>query len=268
MSASSFHDFNSVEALSVNFFGEDAGLKFSIPMFRLQFLMNELGLKSYGDLLQRINLDPDIKDRAMLAFSFHSGEFFRDPYYFTSFRKQLNQFPREKKITVWMPLAGAGLEVYSIAIALFEERGLEGFYLEVSDFNQASIRIIERGQVYADNDRSLYSNYKKGGGKGNVDDYFHGTNPVFKDSVKSLIHISSKDFRNPSGYTYDIIVCRDALLAFRKDTARLRMANLCDAVNPGGLLCLGYREKGPESIHRSDFKPLDFRYGIYRKKEG
>jgi chemotaxis protein methyltransferase CheR len=183
------------------------------------------------------------------AMTVNETYFFREEYQLRCLvRDMLPEVVRSRTgsepIRIWSMPSSSGEEPYSIAIYLLEHwAGLADWDVEViaSDIDTD---ILERAR------RGRYSQRSVNGLPARLLDRYFTRQPDGEfqicDELRQSVEftrvnlMSPADVRNYTGF--DVIFCRNLLIYFDDLSRRQAAETFFDALNPGGLICLGHSE--------------------------
>jgi chemotaxis protein methyltransferase CheR len=228
---------------------EQAGLV--VDAERVYLLENRLGVVARREGFASVSdLVRAVRDRAeerlvwavVEAMAPAQTAFFRDPAVFEALASDLEMEARHgARPRVWSAGAGAGQEIYSLAMLLIE-RGVEGVELFASDLSSG---LIDRAQA------GVYSTFEVQHGLSarrlvrhfeNQDDAF-----VISAEIRRRVRwrrINLLEVR-PAAEVFDVILCRNVLSGLTQKARERVLAALAGRLAPGGRLILGAEEEVP-----------------------
>ena len=241
--------------------GERAGLK--VDPEKTYLLENRLGpvarREGFGSVHEFISAVRDRdEDRliwaAVEAMSPAETAFFREPGVFEYIVGQvLPDLARRREggpLRLWAAGCGTGQEVYSLAMAL-EEAAPAGLTLEVFGSDLCERR-LEKAQA------GVYSQFEvqRGLSAQRLVRHFEGLEDGFALSprVRQMVRWRRVNLMEDISRLgqFDLVLCRN-LMGYLLDEARGRvLANLRDALAPGGRLVLGATEAAPGLVAAAD----------------
>lgn len=175
--------------------------------------------------------------------------FFREEYQLKCLvNHMLQEVVRRKRdtspIRIWSMPSSSGEEPYSIALYLMEYwKGINDWDVELiaSDIDTAILERARRG-IYST--RSVHNLPPTLLGK-----YFHpqaGGDYRINDDLRQSVEFSRVNLMNAADVRpyrgFDIIFCRNLLIYFDDLSRRQAADTFFDALNPGGMICLGHSE--------------------------
>jgi chemotaxis protein methyltransferase CheR len=168
--------------------------------------------------------------------------FFQDPKMFARLADDLQARTRGGgSARVWSAACGAGQEIYSLAM-LADERRIEGVELFASDLAERRLEKARNGLYTAIEAQQGLSARRLVRHFVNADEDFQVI-PRLRARVRwrrmNLIEA-------PAGIgAFDVILCRGVLHAFLEPARDRALANLAQALRPGGHLVLGANDPAP-----------------------
>ncbi|MFD1951175.1 CheR family methyltransferase [Sphingomonas arantia] len=189
--------------------------------------------------------DPALSDAVIEALLNGETSFFRDPDCFGQLSD--NVVPRvmaarpDRALRIWSAGCSTGQEAYSVAIALAENAGLDGWQVDIvaTDVSRGAIEQARAGR---------YSEFEVGRGLSPQratawfvrDGDRWRVRAALRDSVR--FHTLSLLDTAPLPGTFDIILCRNVLSRFAGDVRRRAVQRLARAIAPDGFVMLGAGE--------------------------
>jgi chemotaxis protein methyltransferase CheR len=220
---------------------------------RLQPLLNELGLFSFSDLLEKARRDPTrrILTRIIDAMSTNETYFFRDkaPFELLKFKilpdhyDRLEAAGKPKSIDIWSAASSTGQEVYSVAIVLkelFPDLNRWRVRILGTDISEAAVRQASLGR---------YNEVEMGRGltPDKLERYFIKRDDGLwqvRDDLRALVQFRKMNLLAPwvGIGKYDIILCRNVAIYFSREDRQRLFDQIADHLNPGGALMIGSTE--------------------------
>ncbi len=113
---------------------------------RILELMRAEKLATVSAFQDRVLHDAACLERLLLGLSVHATAMFRDPSFYSTFRRQVVPLLRTyPTVQIWVAGCSTGEEVYSLAILLQEERLYERCRIYATDISQAVLRKARDG---------------------------------------------------------------------------------------------------------------------------
>lgn len=211
--------------------------------------MDAVGASDFAGYFVRLKSDIDERERLINAFTVNETYFLREDHQLACLVEDLLPRIAESRnpgdrIRLWSMPCSTGEEPYSIAMWLLEHwRMVDAYNVEIvgSDIDTEALAAARAG-VFGE--RSL----------GRLPDamleaYFEAPRRGRRKIIDDLRESVSFTFANlidppslRSQGLFDVIFCRNVLIYFDDAARRKTIANLHDALTPGGYLCLGHSE--------------------------
>lgn len=221
---------------------------------RLRGLMGDMGLKSLGELLQKLRDRNDIRLRQRIidAMTTHETLWFRDQYAFESLKRIiLPELERQKVPTVriWSAGCASGQEPYSISMTCQEYRAeypkhpLGNVQITATDISPTILRIAREG-IYEEvaMARGLMSDRR--------DRFFDsiGEKVAIKPEIKQQVVFREFNLKNPfvGLGRFHVVFCRNVMIYFSDELKTIILSRIASVMEPNGYLFLG----GSETISR------------------
>lgn len=239
---------------------------------RIAVRMRARGVHSFADYSRVLDGDAHEYDLLLDALTINVTKFFRNAEAWTSLAPYLLERWRasEGAMAVWSAGCASGEEAYTAAIALaeaartsFTSDRLSRARVIATDIDRVS---LERAQAarypvsaFTEMPGDLARRWLEPAG----DDGMRSPLPEIRALVQVLRHDLTRE-RAPTGTGgFDLIVCRNVVIYFDRDTQERLFQTFAQALQPGGLLLLGKVETllGPA---RERLKLLDARERIYQ----
>src|SRR6266550_6283240 len=140
---------------------------------RIFELMRAEKLGTVSAFQDRVLHDGACLDRLLLGLSVHATAMFRDPSFYSTFRRQVVPLLRTyPTVQIWIAGCSTGEEVYSLAILLQEERLYDKCRIYATDISRAVLRKARDGIFPLAAMREYTSNYHQAGGVHEFSDYY------------------------------------------------------------------------------------------------
>ncbi len=254
--------------------------KLALVANRLRARLRLLKLPSYRAYYEYARGHEDELTACIDAITTNETYFFREPRQWAYFETDmlpalLRRNAKTKTLRIWSAACSTGEEPYSVAIFL-KEHLPPGWRPEItgSDINSEVLArakaAVYRPYAVAKTDPALVRKYfteEKTDPEGRP---AAGSEPRAAEgyrlsaAVRAMVRLEPHNLlkKKPSG-KFDVILCRNVLIYFNDESKRRVLANLYDALTPGGYLLLGAAEGmlGMNLI----FKPL--RLSVYQRTE-
>ena len=220
--------------------------------------------EEYGFLLDD---DPHEYDRLIATLTINVSKFFRNPETFASIATKV--IPElaaagTPLIRVWSAGCASGEEPYSLAVICHEHRTENGnkvrFEIVGTDVDADAIQAARRGRygeaAFTETTPAVRDTYFP------LSDGLH----TATDDIRSLVSFQRADLLDGAKAVsrFNLIVCRNVIIYFRRETQQKLFERFHDLLLPGGFLVLG---KVESLIGRSRemFAPVSARQRIYRR---
>lgn len=221
--------------------------KITLLSNRIRRRLRHHGLQSFEEyytLLTAGSLKGEL-DQFIDAVTTNETFFFRTEGHFDWFagpfldemasRVVAREHPRSLKL--WSAACSSGEEAYTLAICLAEARGkLAGWQLRIlgTDISESS---LEKARTASYEGRTLENVSAE-----RLSKHFQqaGESWVVKASVKKPCEFRSHNLLKPLGETgFDAVFVRNVMIYFDRDSKRVAVGHLIDALAPGGYLVVG-----------------------------
>jgi len=223
-----------------------------------------------ADMIPRILRDKEFLNDFLHNISIKVTEMFRDPDFFLALRNNVIPYLKTYAyINIWHAGCSTGEEVYSTAIILKEEGFLDRARIYATDFNNHSLQTAQEGIFPLENMKLYTANYNKAGGKGSLSDYYHANykSASFDKLLRENILFTNHNLATDRVFTEaHLIICRNVLIYFDKHLQNKVLTLFEKSLCHNGFLCLGTKESLDFSKQESNFKVIDKKSKIYRKR--
>jgi chemotaxis protein methyltransferase CheR len=235
--------------------GEHAGIslrphKEALVYGRLARRLRVLGLKSmkeYLDLLGDENSQEFM--HFVNALTTNVTSFFRENHHFNylanEFLPEVCKGKQNDKLRFWSAGCSKGMEPYSLAIVLYEyieKHGPLDVKILATDLDSSVVKIAEQGIYPEDTLNGMSEERKKkwfrqglGEQQGSV---------CVSPLLQRLITFRKLNLMDPwpMRNQFDVIMCRNVVIYFNRETQAKLFYRFSDIIKPGGLLVLGHSE--------------------------
>jgi chemotaxis methyl-accepting protein methylase len=238
---------------------------------RIAVRMRARGVHTYEDYARILDADSTEYDRLLDALTINVTKLFRNWDAYASIAA--NVIPElwrrdTNEIRVWSAGCSSGDEPYSLAILFHQFAAAQGELSRISrvrilgtDIDRQCLTAAERAEFdeadFADTPEELRARY-------------FSTTPPFAvvPSIRALVRFERRDLLNQPPPTergrFDLVVCRNVLIYFDRETQERLFSAFHDAIAPGGFLVLGKVETLLGKA-RSLFAPVDARERVFRR---
>jgi chemotaxis methyl-accepting protein methylase len=236
---------------------------------RIAVRMRARGVHTYTDYARILDDDAGEYDRLLDALTINVTKLFRNWEVYASIAANVVPalWRREQAtIRVWSAGCSSGEEPYSLAILFHRYAATSGMLAQLSrvqilgtDIDRQCLAAAARGQFaegdFADTPDDLRARY------------FSATAPfTVAPVIREMVRFERRDLLGdpaPPG-TFDLIVCRNVLIYFDRDTQERLFDKFHSSLAPNGFLVLGKVETLLGAA-RSKFAPVDARERIFRR---
>jgi chemotaxis protein methyltransferase CheR len=238
---------------------------------RIAVRMRARGVHTYIDYARILDDDAGEYDRLLDALTINVTKLFRnwDAYASIAANVVPELWHREQPhIRVWSAGCSSGDEPYSLAVLFHRFAATSGMLAQLSrvdilgtDIDKACLDAAERGQFeegdFTDTPEDLRSRY------------FSATAPFsVAPIIKSMVRFERRDLLSQTPPTaagrFDLIVCRNVLIYFDRDSQERLFDRFHEALAPNGFLVLGKVETLLGRA-RQMFTPVDARERVFRR---
>jgi chemotaxis protein methyltransferase CheR len=220
-------------------------------------------------LLDRVLHDPNVMERLLLDLSINVTSMFRDPSFYTAFRKNVVPALRTYPFTrIWCAGCSTGEEVYSLAILLHEEGLYEKTRLYATDINENVLQTAREGVFPLDRMQQYTQNYIRGGGKGDFSAYYVAAydSVRFARSLTENVVFAQHNLAMDRGFNeFNVVVCRNVLIYFDKTLQNHVHGLFYESLATFGILALGHKESIGFTRFADRYEEIDSDERIYRK---
>jgi chemotaxis methyl-accepting protein methylase len=238
---------------------------------RIAVRMRARGVHTYADYARILDDDAAEYDRLLDALTINVTKLFRnwDAYASMAANVVPELWGREEHdIRVWSAGCSSGDEPYSLAILFHRFAASSGMLPQIgrvkilgTDIDRQCLAAAERGQFeeadFTDTPDDLRGRY------------FTDSAPfTVSPSVRAMVRFERRDLLNQAPPTekglFDLIVCRNVLIYFDRDTQERLFDGFHEALAPHGFLVLGKVETLLGRA-RTRFTPVDARERVFRR---
>jgi chemotaxis methyl-accepting protein methylase len=238
---------------------------------RVAVRMRARGVHTYDDYARILDSDAGEYDRLLDALTINVTKLFRNWEAYASIAAnvipELWQRPTDR-IRVWSAGCSSGDEPYSLAILFHRHAAMSGALSRLgrvrvtgTDIDRRCLVAAEKGEFeegdFSDTPADIRSQYFTAG-------------PPFavNATIRSMVQFERRDLLSAPPPTidgpFDLIVCRNVLIYFDRDTQERLFDAFFKALAPNGFLVLGKVETLLGRA-RGMFTPVDARERIFRK---
>ena len=203
-------------------------------------------------------------ERLINAFTINETYFYREDHQLAALSNAIlpemvkNRRPGDL-VRIWSMPCSTGEEGYSIAIWLLENWPMvDAYNIEIvgSDIDTAALEAAREGRFNARSLGRLPPEL--------IERYFepeHRHRRKIIDDLRESVRFTFTNLVDPASVAaqgrFDVILCRNLLIYFDDASRLIAAANMYDALNPGGFLCLGHSESMARISDRFTLTRLD-----------
>jgi chemotaxis protein methyltransferase CheR len=236
---------------------------------RIRKVMDELKVTKISELIPLL-LHDRVKFNVFLSsLSIPVTEMFRDPEYFKLLREKvfpmLRTFPFFK---IWHAGCATGMEVYTLAIMLQEDKLYEKATIYATDYNNQAIQSSKEGIYNLKEMKQFSTQYREAGGTKTLNDYFHVNYQSVKFDQRLLKNVTFANHNlvcDNSFSEVNLILCRNVLIYFNRELQNRVLQLFYDSLPINGFLFLGSKESIDFSPLKDFFEAVDYKAKIFRK---
>jgi two-component system CheB/CheR fusion protein len=249
-----------------------SGYKLSSLIRRVQKRMQHVGIVSYADFIDYLEVHPDEFLPLFNTILINVTGFFRDAQAWETLAQRI--LPRileakgpEQAVRCWSAGCASGEEAYTLAILLAEALGDQPFRQRVkiyaTDVDEEALAQARQGSYtesqVADVPPDLLSRYfEKISAEKAVDRY------VFRSDLRRSLIFGRHDLVQDAAISrLDLLTCRNTLMYLNSETQAKILARFHFALNRNGFLFLGKAET--LLSHNSSFRPEDLKARIFQR---
>ena len=236
---------------------------------RILELMRMEKLETVSSFQNKLLHDQSCLERFVLGLSVHATAMFRDPTFYSTFRRKavplLRTYPT---VQIWVAGCSTGEEVYSLAILLQEENLYEKCRIYATDISPVVLRRAREGIFPLAAMREYTNNYHKAGGQHEFSDYYtaHYDNVIFNPSLRHNVVFSEHNLATDGSFNeFQVIMCRNVMIYFNKEL-QARVHNLFyDSLSMFGVFGLGNKESLKFTPRAAYYQHINHNDKLYRK---
>ncbi len=228
-----------------------APVKKALLVGRLARRLRELGLTSYGDYFERVEVDEAERVRMLDAICTNETHFFREPRHFDFleervypvWREEADAGRRQRRVRIWSAACSTGEEPYTLAMSLLSAFP-SGWELEVLA-SDLSTKVLERAsagvwpleKAKEIPERHLKAFMLRGYG---AQEGLMKAGP----EIRALVRFARVNLVGDGwpGGPFDLVFCRNVLIYFDRAAKVQVIERLLERLDPRGYLFLGHAE--------------------------
>jgi len=227
------------------------------------------GLESVSGLQEAVLHEPVVMERLLLDLSINVTAMFRDPSFYTAFRKEvvplLKTWPF---VRIWNAGCSTGEETYSLAILLREEGLYDRSRLYATDINEAVLEQARAGVFPLDKMQEYTQNYLRAGGTSAFSEYYLAAydGAQFQRSLTDNVVFAQHNLASDRSFNeFHAIVCRNVMIYFDRSLQDRVHELFYESLAMFGVLVLGHKESIRFTRFADRYEELDAGERIYRK---
>lgn len=216
--------------------------------------MRNSGIHSANDFLARIEVDQAAFDDLVAQVTVGETYFNREPDQFEAIRKTLIPEIQSRKgydhfIRFWSAACSTGEEAWSLAMQCGHAGLLNRCHILATDISRESLQTAERGEYRKWSIRSPSMDF--------ADTYLQQATNGWRivDSLRNhvvfnYLNLALDNYPSMASGTWgmDIILCRNVLIYFDRQTVNAVVRRLYESLSPGGWLVLASTDPSPIGI--------------------
>lgn len=219
---------------------------------RLNKLMEQQGIKSLGELVQKMQAQPrgGLREQVVDAMTTNETLWFRDTYPFevmkTRVLPELIKANPSQRLRIWSAACSSGQEPYSLSMTIdeFEKANLgqlkAGVQIVATDLSGSMLTACKSGE---------YDSLAMGRGlsQDRLQRYFDPKGPgrwAVKAPIKSRVEFRALNLLESYAALgkFDVVFCRNVLIYFSAEVKKDILTRIHATLKPGGYLFLGASE--------------------------
>ena len=219
---------------------------------RLNKLMEQQGIKTLGELVQKMQAQPrgGLREQVVDAMTTNETLWFRDTYPFEVMKNrvlpELIKANPSQRLRIWSAASSSGQEPYSLSMTLdeFEKTNLgqlkAGVQIVATDLSGSMLNAAKSGE---------YDSLAMGRGlsQERLNRYFDAKGPgrwALKPAIKNRVEFRALNLLDSyaSLGKFDVVFCRNVLIYFSAEVKKDILTRIHATLKPGGYLFLGASE--------------------------
>lgn len=211
---------------------------------RIRNRMISLGVERLDDYLRLLRSSDDEALRLLERVTIKVSRFYRNGATFELLRREIiPAFARSgRPVRLWSAGCGFGEEAYSLAM-LLEAADVTG-YVEASDIDPAALAAaaiaVYPPEALAELPAEFIARYLEPVCVGQRAAY--RVRDILRRRVRFSRHDLTAGVAPPGGERFDLVCCRNVFIYLQRNVQQQALRGVCDALVPGGFLCLGEAE--------------------------
>lgn len=246
------------------------GLNDNLLKRRLEMLALKHQIKDISAFINLLSNDEEFSKQVLLDVTPSVTTMFRDPGLFLRMIRIIKSIINHtENLNIWHIGCADGLEVYSLAILLFENNILDKCEIIGSDINQLLIEKARTGKVPMREFRTFTNQYFAAGGLQSLTEYFSISyeQALLKLAIRRKLQYNEYRLGNCKYiYKADIIFCRNMLYYYQPEQQNTMLEEAIDSLNEKGIICFGVGEAIEHLPASLNLHCLDAQFRIYQLK--
>lgn len=228
-------------------YGIDLSKKQTLIECRMVKELERLGCDSFGAYIQKLKNDKsgELADELVIKLTTNYTYFMREPEHFRLLGEKIfpEAFSSENGVFyhIWCAGCSTGEECYTLAMVLkeCEARGMKlpNIRITASDISEEVLRKAEEGRYPLRELEPIPVEWRKKYCQMEGKDHFY-----MNRELKSNIRFVKQNLMDPSSERYDLIICRNVMIYFDRESRRKLVKKFERSLNPGGYLLVGHAE--------------------------
>jgi chemotaxis protein methyltransferase CheR len=202
-------------------------------------------LSTFEQYFDLVAMSPPGGERQMCIDLLTTNEtyFFREPKHFEFLEERvLPLWQGQRMFRVWSAASSSGEEAYSLAMLLDDQLKTDRWEVFGSDISHRILERARRGHYLTDRIEGIPKHYLKTYCLKGIEEQ-EGTLLIHK-TLREKVSFESKNLTKPLGNIglFDVIFLRNVMIYFDNETKVKIVAQVVNALRPGGLLFIGHSE--------------------------
>jgi chemotaxis protein methyltransferase CheR len=195
---------------------------------------------------------------------------FRDPVLWRKMKQLLQtEYSSQSELVLWHAGCSTGEEVYTMGIVL-KESGYKGnVKAHATDISKQSMETAKRGEYHSMKLPEYETNLKAYNSLSDLRRYYQDAGDsvvrMNADLIKHVVFSYQNLITDPFPGKFDVIFCRNVMIYFDNGAKLKLFQRFHDALQPGGLLVIGFYDAVLPLMDENKFKILDIDAKIFRK---
>ena len=207
---------------------------------RIESFMEAQGFKEFDAYHRALATDKELARKFLDKITINVSEFFRNKDIFDNLETTvLPQLLKKSnnKLKIWSAGCSIGAEIYSITMILDKLTPGVRHIIHATDLDEGIIAKAKEGKYRPDELKNVSPE--------RLNKYFvkDGNDYKLSTDIKSRVSFKKHDLlRDRYEKDYDLIVCRNVVIYFTRETQDVLYKNFNTALKPGGILFIGATE--------------------------